>query len=178
MAARVLVAFASKHGSTRGIAHAVGGALYSCGAQVRVLPAALVTSVADYDAVVLGSAIYHDHWLWEGRRFLCRLNGQLRDRPLWLFSSGPIGGTPDDDLIVDRVCGLATAIPRGLVRPLGGLEILGHATFPGRVSDHALGAFEKDLPRGDWRDFRQVKRWGHLVGDHAATVAHGARSSP
>ena len=177
MAARVLVAFASKHGSTKGIAHSIGGALYSHGLEVRVLPAAIVHTVADYDAVVLGSAIYHDQWLWDASRFLRRMNGELRHRPVWLFSSGPIGGTPDDDLRLATVCGPETAIPHTLERSLRGLDVLGHATFAGKVSDRALGMLERDFPRGDWRDFRQVGRWGRRVGEHAAANAHVTRPS-
>jgi len=168
--AKVLVAFASKHGSTRGIAHAVGGALHSCGCEVRVLPAGLVRSVLEYDAVLVGSAIYHDQWLWDARRLLRRVRGELSDRPIWLFSSGPIGGTPGGDALVATGCGGGTAVPSTLLPSLRGVPVLGHATFAGRVDARASGMLERDVPRGDWRDFRQVGSWGHLVGDEIAAV--------
>ena len=95
MAATVLVAYATKHGSTKAIAQAVGSKLHTAGLRVRVHPAAVVRDLSAYDAVVVGSAIYHDQWLWDGFRFLRRMRSQLRERPLWLFSSGPIGGTPE-----------------------------------------------------------------------------------
>src|SRR5665648_1117875 len=135
--AKVLVAFASKHGSTRGIAHAVGGALYSCGCEVQVLPAGLVRSVLEYDAVLVGSAIYHDQWLWDARRLLRRVRGELANRPIWLFSSGPIGGTPEGDALVATGCGGGTAVPSTLLSPLRGVPVLGHATFAGRVDARA-----------------------------------------
>ncbi len=161
----VLVAFASKHGSTRSIAQAIGGALHSCGCQVKVLPAGLVHSVAPYDAVILGSAVYHDHWTWEGRRFLKRARTQLGDRPFWLFSSGPIGGTVRGEELIETGCGGGTPVPQPLLPLLGGVHLMDHATFAGRVDECASGFLERDVPRGDWRNFRQVNDWGHAVGE-------------
>src|SRR5665648_1075877 len=135
--AKVLVAFASKHGSTRGIAHAVGGALHSFGCEVRVLPAGLVRSVLEYDAVLVGSAIYHDQWLWDARRLLRRVRGELANRPIWLFSSGPIGGTPEGDALVATGCGGGTAVPSTLLSPLRGAVDVTLTT----ADDVALGAW-------------------------------------
>lgn len=176
MTAKVLVAFASKHGSTRGIAHAVGGALHACGYDVRVLPAALVRSLDGFDAVVLGSAVYHDHWLWDGRRLLRRVHGQLDGRPAWLFSSGPTGGTPEGEQLVRTACGPGTDAPQTLSKALQGLPVQGHATFAGKVSDRASGMLERDVPRGDWRSFRQIVSWGRMVGEEIADVTDLRRS--
>ena len=132
MAAKVLVTYASRHGATKGIAQAVGSVLHSCGHQVRVLPAAVVTSVEDVDLVVFGSAVYHDQWLWDGRRMAKRVRA-LRERPLWLFSSGPVGGTPDADAELVRLCGLETEAPECLRACLRGADVRGHATFAGRL---------------------------------------------
>jgi menaquinone-dependent protoporphyrinogen oxidase len=168
MGAKVLVAFATKHGSTRGIAHAIGGALHASGCEVKVLPAGLVRSVEGFDAVVLGSAVYHDHWLWDGRRLLRRLRGQLDGRPTWLFSSGPIGGTLEGEQVIRTGCGAGTAVPATLAPSLVGFDLVGHATFAGKVDVSAGGMLERDLPRGDWRDFRQVVCWGREIGRELA----------
>lgn len=170
MAARVLVVFASKHGSTKGLAHVVGATLHSCGHEVRVLPAVVVRSVTEYDAVVVGSAIYHDYWLWDGHRFLRRMRGQLRGRATWLFSSGPTGGTPAGDVQVATLCGADTAVPDTLVGSLRGLDIVGHATFAGKLGAHAVTSREAWTPLGDWRDICQVRAWARQVGDRLPTA--------
>lgn len=164
MSARVLVAYASKHGSTRALAQAVGGALHACGCHVRVLPAGLVHSLVGFDAVVLGSAIYHDQWLWEGRRCLKRVHAELTERPVWLFSSGPIGGTPESEELIACGCGPGAPLPPSLVPALHDIRMIDHAMFAGKVDETAGGLFERDVARGDWRDFRQVSDWGHAVG--------------
>lgn len=170
MQATVLVAFATKHGSTKAIAHAVGSKLHSAGLHARVLPASVVRDLTGYDAVVVGSAIYHDQWLWDGFRFLRRLRGQLRERPLWLFSSGPIGGTPAGEALLKARCGADTTVPDTLVPSLRGLSIRGHATFGGRVDERAAGIFERYIPHGDWRDFDQVRAWSRGIGEQVPAL--------
>lgn len=168
MTTKVLVAFASKHGSTRSLAQAIGGSLHAHGCVVRVLPAGLVHTLDGYDAVVVGSAVYHGHWLWEGRRFLKRVHPELTGRPVWLFSSGPIGGTTKGEELIECGCGGATPVPAGLAPALAGVRVLDHATFAGRVDERAGGLFEREVPRGDWRNFRQVSDWGHVLGEQIA----------
>jgi menaquinone-dependent protoporphyrinogen oxidase len=107
---------------------------------------------------------------------LRRVRSQLDARPTWLFSSGPIGGTPDGDRLIDTVCGPDTDAPLTLSKALSGLHVLGHATFPGKVSERASGMLERDVPRGDWRNFRQVVSWGRLLGDEIADVTDVRRS--
>jgi menaquinone-dependent protoporphyrinogen oxidase len=177
MTTKVLVAFASKHGSTRGIAQAIGGALHSCGFQVRVAPASIIRSIAEFDAVVLGSAVYHERWLWDGRRLLRRVRPELAGTPVWLFSSGPVGGTADGEALIATGCGGGTAVPPELLPALQGVHVFGHATFPGRVDGRAVGMLERHFPRGDWRDFRQVTTWGRLVGDEILDAVPSQRSS-
>jgi menaquinone-dependent protoporphyrinogen oxidase len=170
MTTTVLVAFASKHGSTKGIAQAIGGAMHSHGCRVRVMPAGNVRSVDDFDVVIIGSAIYHDHWLWEGSRLLRRVRKELAGKPTWLFSSGPIGGTIQGEALIADGCGGGVTAPAALLPALDGLVVLDHAMFAGRVDERAGGLLERGVPRGDWRNFRQVSDWGHMVGDEVASA--------
>ena len=80
---RVLVTAASKHGSTMEIADRIGRTLQARGIDTDVLPAEQVASVAKYDAVLLGSAVYAGHWLAAGR--------DLVERETSALSSGPPG---------------------------------------------------------------------------------------
>ena len=88
---KVLVAYASKRGSTAEIAESVAETLRGAGLEVDCLESGEVTDVSPYDAVVLGSAVYMKRWRGDARHFLRKHSDQLAERPLWVFSSGPVG---------------------------------------------------------------------------------------
>lgn len=93
---KVLVAVASRHGATREIGEQLGAqissGLYTRGvdAEVHVRDPGSVESLAAYDALVLGSAVYMGRWLKAARDFVDREEEHLRAIPVWLFSSGPV----------------------------------------------------------------------------------------
>jgi len=58
---QVLVAYASKHAATAGIAEKIGQVLREAGLPADVLPAGRVRDLTPYRAVVLGSAVYMFH---------------------------------------------------------------------------------------------------------------------
>ena len=86
---RVLVAAAGRHGATAEIAETIGGELTKAGVDVDVVDVDDVHGLGDYDAVVLGSAVYIGHWLKSAAAFATSRDAELRARPTWLFSSGP-----------------------------------------------------------------------------------------
>ena len=87
----VLVAYASRHGATRGIAERIGERLRAAGLEVEVRPVTDAGAVAGHDAFVVGGAAYMFHWLKEATGFVQRNRAILAARPVWLFSSGPLG---------------------------------------------------------------------------------------
>jgi menaquinone-dependent protoporphyrinogen oxidase len=88
---KVLVAYASRHGSTQGIAERIAGVLERRGFEVSLQPASSAESVEGYDAFVIGGAAYMGGWLKEAGQFVRIHRELLATRPVWLFSSGPIG---------------------------------------------------------------------------------------
>ena len=91
---RVLVAFSSRSGSTAGTAEEIAAVLRSHGLAVDCRAKEEVTDLTLYGAVVLGSGMFIASRASDGGGFLERHALALRDRDLWLFSSGPIGGRP------------------------------------------------------------------------------------
>lgn len=156
----VLVAYASKHGATAEIAEAIAAAMQDAGCHAEARPVAHVHDLSGYCAVVLGSAVYTARWRKDARRFAARHRAELRQMPVWLFSSGPLG-TPED---IDK----AAVPPRigALVERLGARE---HVTFGGRVpldpSNFVERAMLKNTPpeRRDARDWAAIAAWAHAI---------------
>jgi menaquinone-dependent protoporphyrinogen oxidase len=92
----ILVAYASKHGATREIVERIAQTLTTAGQEAEARPVREAQDLDGYDAVVIGSAAYHGHWLKEAVEFVRRNQAILTDRPVWLFSSGPLGTEATD----------------------------------------------------------------------------------
>ncbi|MGQ9552616.1 MAG: flavodoxin domain-containing protein [Anaerolineae bacterium] len=90
MPTSVLVAYASKYGSTQEVAEAVAAALRERGLEVEVRPAREVRSLDDYGTIVLGAPLYIGSWLKEARHFLARHQEALAKRPVAVFALGPL----------------------------------------------------------------------------------------
>lgn len=167
---RVLVTAASKHGATTEIAEAIVDELSAAGATAELRRPEDVTTVDDYDAVVIGSAIYTGRWLEPARRLTERFHAGLRQRPVWLFSSGPIG----DPLV-------PTEEPVDGVRLRAELDARDHRVFPGRLNGEELGWVERTItrfvhaPDGDYRDWDAIRAWARDVA--AALVPAPAPAS-
>jgi menaquinone-dependent protoporphyrinogen oxidase len=168
-----LVAYATKHGSTAEIAEAIGETLRKRGIPTVVAPADAVRSIDEFGLVVVGSAVYMFRWQGAAIDFLKRFDRQLRDRPTWLFASGPTGGTPKDDARVAEILATQPA-PSGHVAKLAArIEARGYRTFGGRVTSDMGGIFERWVPKGDWRDFDAVVDWANAIADSVQPVAIG-----
>ncbi len=158
----VLVAYASKHGSTREIAEAIGTVLRDAGHDVDVRPARDVRSLRDAGAIVLGSALYAAHWQRDALRFVRRHLAALQDRPVWLFSSGPL----DDSATRGRL-----PIPEPVAAATSAVGARDHRTFGGRLLPDAPGVDPHILathPTGDFRDWEAITAW---AGEIAAELA-------
>ena len=119
---KVLVTAASRHGSTAEIATIIAGILEASDIDAEALPPEDVRSVVDYDAVILGSAVYAGQWLEPARAFATRYADDLATRPVFLFSSGPLGYPPR------RPVEPADAIAVGTTTGAMDLQV-----FPGRL---------------------------------------------
>ena len=152
---KALVVFGSKRGGTEGLADMVGDALREQGLDVTVRSAAEhVHDVGTYDVVVVGGALYAGRWHKDARHFVRGEADTLRDRKVWLFSSGPLS---------EAAAGADTIQPVGQVRGLMDLVgARGHATFGGRLSPDAKGFPASAMAKknaGDWRDEESVRQW-------------------
>jgi menaquinone-dependent protoporphyrinogen oxidase len=89
MSASVLVAYATRKGSTQEVAEAVAAALREHGLEVDTQPMRKVRSLAGHAAVVLGTALYMFRLHKDARRLLARHREALTERPVAIFALGP-----------------------------------------------------------------------------------------
>jgi menaquinone-dependent protoporphyrinogen oxidase len=155
---QVLVVHASTHGGTIGLAEAVAEGVRAAGHTVDVRAAALVDDIGGYQAVIIGGSLYAWSWHAEARRFVARFADQLRNMPVYAFSSGPL----DDSASRGEIPPIWTV--RLLLRRIDARE---HATFGGRLLANVMGR----RPAGDWRDLPRARRWGEHVGAMARLPA-------
>ncbi|MFI7587377.1 flavodoxin domain-containing protein [Spongisporangium articulatum] len=163
----VLVAVATRHGSTEEIADRIGSALAHAGLGVDVVrlpePGAYGPrpAVEAYDAVVVGSAVYFGQWLRAARDFV-RENRQLLEQlPVWSFSSGPV------ESVMHRDQAEVEAAPD----VVAGLGVVQHRTFAGRLRRDGLGRGERVVVAAlrasdeDDRDWAEIDGWARSIAD-------------
>jgi menaquinone-dependent protoporphyrinogen oxidase len=157
MPARVLVAYASKLGSTAEIAETIAHALRDGGHRAVAMPARGVTGLDEWDAVVLGSALYSAFWQRDARRFVDRFGEELRARPLWLFSGGPLD---------HRLARADQPITPDGAQLTAGLGARAHRTFGGRLrTDADVPAQVLQTHRfGDFRDWQRIVEYAYRIG--------------
>ena len=90
MQTRVLVAYASKYGSTQEVAGVIAETLRENGLMVDLEPVKNVKSLEEYAAVALGAPLYMLHWRKDVRSFLSRHREALTKRQVAIFSLGPL----------------------------------------------------------------------------------------
>ncbi len=167
MGRKVLVACASKRGSTAEIGEAVVDALREEGLDAELRTIREARNLAPYDAVVLGSAVYASRWRSEAVSYLLRHRRALSERDLWLFQSGPLDRSADEYEI---------SLPPKVARVAGEIGARGHATFGGNLSADTSGWIAKKMVQGghggDFRNFERIHHWGveiaHALGASAS----------
>ena len=85
MSNRILVTYASRTGTTAGVAEAIGKTLAESGATVDVRAMTDMKDLTPYDAVVAGSAIQGKQWLPEAMQFMQTHQATLRQKPFAAF---------------------------------------------------------------------------------------------
>ncbi len=169
---RVLVSAASRHGATQAISHEIARQLRAAGHTAYTLDPIEVDDVDGVDAVVIGSAVYHGRWMPEARNLVARLRDQLGGRPVWLFSSGPVG---------DPLRPTAETVDAARIRRQ--TQALDHHLFAGRIDESTLTRTERVRVRrlqvadGDYRDWNEIRSWTSELASQLATQTSPSNGS-
>lgn len=157
MSEKILVAYASKCGSTGEVAEAIGQTLCDAGAAVDVRLAKDVTDVSGYQAVVVGSAIRMGQWLPEATKFVETHQDALNQVPVAYFA---VCMTLQEDTEEKRREVAAYLAPvRELAQPVdeglfAGAMDYGKLSLPFRLIIKAI-----KVPEGDFRDWDSIRAW-------------------
>jgi menaquinone-dependent protoporphyrinogen oxidase len=180
MSKRVLVAYATHHGATRGIAERIATTLTRSGLDAVARDVADSRDLARYDAFVVGSAIYAFRWLGEAHNFVNRHREILAARPTWFFSSGPVGTATVDEQGQD-----VRQAPREIASLVDLVNARDHRIFFGAYDPtakpiglteritRALPATRDLLPAGDFRDWDEIDAWASVIADELTSVPAG-----
>jgi len=164
---RILVAYASRTGSTVGVAEAVGKILAEGGAQVEVRRMQEVKDLTPYRAVVAGSAIRGGKWLPEAMQFVQTYRGALAGKPFAAFLVCMTLAMPKADQYREHVAEMLAPV-RALVKPVseglfaGTLDIRKIESFGDRLKFRlsvVLGVWSE----GDHRDWNAIRGWAESI---------------
>jgi menaquinone-dependent protoporphyrinogen oxidase len=185
---KIQVVYASRHGGTEGIAQAIGKALKDSGTDAVVVDAATHPDATGFDGYVVGSGVYMGAWLKDGLEYLEHNKGTLTDKPVWLFSSGPIPNPkipPRSTDALENALGPADGPGSGGRKKVAALadaiHVREHVVFDGAFNPDAaptnliervvrhIPAIKKVLPAGDFRPWPQIETWArHIATDITA----------
>jgi menaquinone-dependent protoporphyrinogen oxidase len=166
MSNQILVAYASRAGSTAGVAEAIGQTLAESGAQVEVRPMQDVEDLAPYRAVVAGSAIQGGKWLPEAMQFMQTHQAALAQKPFAAFlvcMTLAIANGKYREHVADFLQPV-----RALVRPVG------EGLFAGALDISKVPSFRDRLmfrlsvifgvwSEGDHRDWNAIRAWAESI---------------
>lgn len=163
MTNKILITYASKHGSTAEIAEKIHEIFTNHGLKCEIKSVEDVNDISAYETIVLGSAVYIGQWRKSTVKFLKKNEETLIKKKLWLFSTGPTGKGDPVELLK------GWKYPDALKDTIDKISPEEITVFHGALNEAKLNTFEKmtikmvKAPMGDYRDWEQVKLWANDI---------------
>ena len=167
MLQKILVTYATRTGSTTGVAEAIAKTLREHGAQVDVIPMRKVTDVISYQAVVAGSAIQNRQWLPEAVQFVKTHQTTLNQKPFAMFAVCMTLAMKNGESYRPQISEWLAPVRR-LVRPVsegifsGALDISKIPSFGDRLKFRLSVAFGV-WSEGDHRNWGAIRAWAESL---------------
>lgn len=159
----ILVTYASKHGATAEIAQSIARVLRSFELDVTARRVENIESLSEFDAVVMGSAIYLGEWIDTSAEFLERYQADLEDKAIWFFISGPTGEGDPLNLLK------APLVPDSIRATVDAINPVEVKLFKGKIDLRRLPPDQRkivkaaNVPRGDFRDWDVIQAWAKTL---------------
>jgi menaquinone-dependent protoporphyrinogen oxidase len=157
MKKRILVAYATRAGSTVEVAQIIGEILADANTVVDILPVSDITDLADYQAVVVGSPIHSGQWLPEMTAFVDTYKITLRNMPVACFALA-VRLRDKTEETRDSVADVLNPV-RMTINPVSIGLFAGVMDYSKLSSILRLKVQTKGLPEGDFRDWDAIRKW-------------------
>ncbi len=160
---RILVTYATRTGSTVGVASAIGETLSERGFAVDVIPMKDHPVVEGYHSVVIGSAVNGAQWLPEAVEYVKNHQQSLAAVPLALFCVHIMNLGDDEGSRKRRLAYLDNV--RVLVKPAEEAYFAGVGINPAEMSwfERTMARLFKITAEGDCRDWDKIRGWAGTV---------------
>ena len=153
----ILLAYATRYGSTQEVAETITTTLREDGVKVDIQPMQDVKNLDNYSAVVLGAAIYNARWHPEAHKFLSKYQETLRQLPVAIFALGPL--TISDAAILRSRRQLDMELEK-----YPWLKPVAVEMFVGKSDPAKLGIFDRLFSKAsDHRDWQVVRAWANTL---------------
>jgi len=165
---KVLIAYASMHGSTGEVADALAKDLCAAGASVDIRLVENVKDLSPYQAVVMGSAIRSDRWLPEANEFVAGHRSILSNLPTAYFLTCLTLANPSAEIrtkVQSFLDPVREEFPE--VKPVstglfaGVLDYNKYGTAIKAVMKYKM--WTKGVEEGDYRDWRVIHAWANQL---------------
>jgi menaquinone-dependent protoporphyrinogen oxidase len=157
---KVLVAYASKYGSTGGVADAIGKELCNRGAAVDVCMVKNIRDLTPYRSAVIGSAIYMGKWMPEAVDFVQRNRGALGQITVAYFVVCMTMGKPTEEnrrKALGYLDPVLKEVPQ--VKPAEIGTFAGALNYSNRPIPQKVIMKIKGAPEGDFRQWDFIRAW-------------------
>ena len=170
MEIKVLVTYASMHGSTQEVAEDIAATLRSQGVEVDLRPIRAVRVLDGYRAVVLGAPFYMFHWPTDARRFLARFQRELTSGlPIAIFAGGPIEDS--NEQWRDRRSDLDKELAKFPWLTPVSVQLIGGKFDPARLRfPYNLIPAMRNMPASDLRDWTAIRTWASNLTEKFQSV--------
>ena len=163
MSDKLLVAYATRYGSTREVAEKIAATLREGGLVVDVQSVEHARFLDGYRAMVLGAPLYMFNWMKEARSFVSRNRAALERVPVAVFALGP---TEDKEEDWQETCAQLDKVLAGFpwLTPAA-VELFGGKFDPARLTfPYNLIPALKKMPVSDIRDWDAIRAWAAGLG--------------
>ena len=160
MSASVLVAYATRYGSTQEVAETVASTLRESGLEVDLQQLRQVHSIDQYRAIVIGAPLYMFRWHKDALNFLSRYHTSLTTRPVAIFALGPFHADEKEfqgarEQLDKELAKFPWLTPEAI-------EIFGGKFDPEKLTfPHNLVPALKKMPASDVRDWTVIRAWAN-----------------
>ncbi len=174
MSASILVAYATRYGSTQEVAEAVAATLRERGIAVDIQPMREVRTLEEYQAIVLGAPLYMFRWHKDALHFLSCHRAALMARPVAVFALGPLHNEEKEyqetRKQLDKELAKFPWLAPAAITIFGGKFDPEKLTFPYNM----IPALKK-MPASDVRNWAAIRVWSN---DLAEQFSPGTSKQP